>query len=99
MGRLNCRTCGDKVDVVNNEDYVTEDGSIFCDRTCFNLKHTNGSLKRVKPSKGKKKLSKGYICPNCNLPHNRMTWDKKCRVCRTDTTLDLNINIRLTPVK
>ena len=99
MGRLNCRTCRDKVDVVHSKEYITKDGSIYCDKTCFSLKHSNGQLRRVKPSKGKKKVSKGYICPNCKLPHGRMTWNKLCRECRSDQTLDINVNIRLVPVK
>lgn len=99
MSKLNCKTCSTKVDVIHNKDYVTNNGDIFCDLTCFNLRHSNGNLQRVKPSKSKKKISKGYICPNCKLPHSRMTYNKLCRECRSDTSLDINTNIRLIPVK
>ncbi len=66
---------------------------------CFNLRHSKGSLRRVKAPKTPKKVSKGYKCPNCDLPHNRMTWNKLCRNCRSDTELDQSVNIRLVPVK
>lgn len=99
---LECGTCRKKVNVVTNNEYVTDNGVIFCDWGCKNRKRLpQGSLKRTGPLSKRKKEKKipVYECPHCEKKTTFLGFNKVCNSCITKGLSPQEHNLRLKPVK
>jgi len=92
---LDCGHCGDKVNVTTSDEYLTKNGKLYCDHSCYNQSIL--SQPRGQNKKQKKKVS--FKCPNCSSTFSFMPFHKKCYKCLASEEVSDDINIRLVIVK